>query len=190
MGRNSSGVKGIRLTAGDSVIGMLVADPEATLLTACANGYGKRTPFGPNSPAEEVESATEGVEAADDDREDEMPEVEAEVSDESEEGDEGSSGQRYRTQHRGGKGLRDIKTTERNGPAIGISSVRDDDEIFMITSRGKLQRIAVADISIIGRNTQGVKIMGLDEGDTLVALKRVPKEEAAEKENGAENDEG
>ena len=151
-------------------------------MTACANGYGKRTPFGPNlPPVEEVEAAGEGVEAADDDREDETPEVEAEVGGRSgrRRGGEGPSGQRYRTQDRGGKGLRDIKTTERNGPAIGIASVRDDDEIFMITSRGKLQRIAVADISIIGRNTQGVKIMGLDEDDTLVAVKRVPKEEGA-----------
>jgi DNA gyrase subunit A len=187
MGRNSSGVKGIRLTAGDSVIGMLVADPEATLLTACANGYGKRTPFGPNLPPVD-DSAPEGFET-DDDREDETPEVETDAPDEADEGDEGSSGQRYRTQHRGGKGLRDIKTTDRNGPAIGIASVRDDDEIFMITSRGKLQRIAVADISIIGRNTQGVKIMGLDEGDTLVALKRVPKEENDVKENGEKTEE-
>ena len=52
MGRASSGVKGIRLTKDDLVVGMVVADPEATLLTACANGYGKRTPFGPNLEVE------------------------------------------------------------------------------------------------------------------------------------------
>ena len=50
MGRNTSGVKGIRLRGDDRLVGMVVADPEATLLTACANGYGKRTLFGPNSP--------------------------------------------------------------------------------------------------------------------------------------------
>ena len=49
MGRNSSGVKGISLSAEDELVGMVVADPEATLLTACQNGYGKRTHFGPNS---------------------------------------------------------------------------------------------------------------------------------------------
>ncbi len=70
-----------------------------------------------------------------------------------------SSGARYRTQRRGGKGLRDIKTTERNGPVIGIAGVRDDDEILMITARGKLQRIVAGDVSVIGRNTQGVRIM-------------------------------
>ena len=51
MGRDTSGVKGIRLARTTSVVGMVVADPEATLLTACANGYGKRTPFGPNLAA-------------------------------------------------------------------------------------------------------------------------------------------
>ena len=55
MGRASSGVKGIRLSKDDQVVGMVVADPEATLLTACANGYGKRTPFGPNSTVELAE---------------------------------------------------------------------------------------------------------------------------------------
>jgi DNA gyrase subunit A len=49
-----------------------------------------------------------------------------------------------------------------------------------MTARGKLQRIAAREISVIGRNTQGVRIMSLDEGDTLVAVVRVPKEEEAE----------
>jgi DNA gyrase/topoisomerase IV subunit A len=60
----------------------------------------------------------------------------------------------YRTQRRGG-GLRDIKTTERNGPVIGIVSVRDDDELLMMTSRGKIQRVVAGEIRVIGRNTQG-----------------------------------
>ena len=92
---------------------------------------------------------------------------------------------RYRTQRRGGKGLRDIKTTERNGPVIGIVRVDDDDELMMMTARGKIQRVAVSDISVIGRNTQGVRIMILDEGDTLAAIVRVPREEREEEdENG------
>jgi DNA gyrase subunit A len=193
MGRNTSGVKGIGLMAGDEVVGMVVADPSATLLTVCEKGYGKRTNFGPNEagvggresgvgegeapaepPAEEdlgpagddetVGSALRGV----------PPSEEAEAE------EEGPSGQRYRTQHRGGKGLRDIKTTERNGRVIGIVRVDDRDEVLMMTARGKLQRIAAADISVIGRNTQGVRIMSLDEGDSLVAVVRVPPEEETE----------
>jgi DNA gyrase subunit A len=171
MGRNTSGVKGISLVGDDRVVGMVVTEPEATLLTACLNGYGKRTPFGPNQTG-----AVEGA-LPDDDDIAPAPAAESEAGEE-EEG--GSSGARYRTQRRGGKGLRDIKTTDRNGPVIGIAGVRDDDEILMITARGKLQRIVAGDVSVIGRNTQGVRIMTMDEGDTLAAIVRVPREESEE----------
>jgi DNA gyrase subunit A len=194
MGRNSSGVKGIKLTAGDELVGMVVADPEATLLTVCLNGYGKRTDFGPNSAAVEEEPTSE-VPADDDDGEEEPLGaaeagragsvspllVEPGEEDEDESGEEaGSSSRRYRTQRRGGKGLRDIKATERNGPVVSIVSVRDDDELLMMTARGKIQRIVAGEISSIGRNTQGVKIMSLDEGDTLAAAVRVPRVEGGE----------
>jgi DNA gyrase subunit A len=192
MGRDSSGVKGIRLSKDDHVVGMVVADPEATLLTACANGYGKRTPFGPNlalDVAEGGSSEGEGGEPADDDA-DQADAAEQESAEEVAEGEGGdynegesehSSTRSYRTQRRGGKGIRDIKTTERNGPVIGIVAIREGDELLMMTARGKIQRIRSGDISIIGRNTQGVRFMSLDEGDTLVAVKRVAKEESAEK---------
>ncbi len=149
MGRNTSGVKGINLSKGDKLVGMVVADPEASLFTACVNGFGKRTPFGPN--ATQLENETNE--------------------------DETSSTFRYRTQNRGGKGLRDIKTTDRNGAVIGIVRVDDTDELMMMTSRGKIQRVKVSDFNDIGRNTQGVRIMKLDEGDTLAALVCVPAEE-------------
>ena len=153
MGRNTSGVKGITLSDGDEVVGMRVADPNATLLTTCEKGYGKRTPFGPN------------------------------IGDLSEDGDEASSSARYRTQKRGGKGLRDIKTTERNGKVIGISSVNDDDELLLMTAKGKIQRIKCSEISTIGRNTQGVRIMRLKDDDTLATIVRVPRDEL-ENEDG------
>ncbi|HZL88153.1 MAG TPA: DNA gyrase subunit A [Pirellulaceae bacterium] len=173
MGRNSSGVKGISLVGGDELVGMVVADPGATLLTVCEKGYGKRTNFGPNA------DVVEGPPPPDDEGGDQA--ASAESADEAEEGEEGdSTSRRYRTQRRGGKGLRDIKTTARNGKVIGISRVDDRDEILMMTARGKLQRVPAADISVIGRNTQGVRIMSLDEGDTLVAVVRVPKEEESE----------
>ncbi|MCX7427639.1 MAG: DNA gyrase subunit A [Planctomycetia bacterium] len=169
MGRNSSGVKGIKLATDDEVVGMVTVEPEATLLTVCAHGYGKRTPFGPGMRDEPDVEETAAVDEGD-----------AEVEGEGE-GEEVLSSQRsYRTQHRGGKGLRDIKTTARNGPVIGCVRVDDDDELLMISARGKLQRIAASDVSIVGRNTQGVRIMSLDEDDTLVALKRLPREDDEE----------
>src|SRR6185295_8146262 len=60
MGRNTSGVKGVSLSKGDTLVGMVVADPEATLLTACQLGYGKRTPFGPNAPMPEGDVPEDG----------------------------------------------------------------------------------------------------------------------------------
>jgi len=189
----------------DHVVGMVVADPEATLLTVCAHGYGKRTPFGPNQPAESGDTAAQSEGLPEDDEEsvdlDQAPEGTAatgstgdgeteagsagatdSASDgESEAGGEGHSSQHsYRTQHRGGKGLRDIKTTDRNGPVIAVVRVGDPDELMMITARGKIQRVRVSDVSIIGRNTQGVRIMSLDDDDALVAVKCVPREEGDE----------
>jgi DNA gyrase subunit A len=176
MGRNTSGVKGITLSKGDSLVGMVVADPEATLLTACANGYGKRTPFGPSAPPEGEPEDESG----------ESPSLEkavvgGETAAESEEAtDEASSSFRYRTQYRGGKGVRDIKTTARNGPVMDIVPVTDNDEVMIMTARGKIQRVKASDFNPIGRNTQGVRIMTLDEGDTLTAVVRVPQEENGE----------
>jgi len=187
MGRNASGVKGISLVKGDSLVGMVVVNPEGQLLTVCQNGYGKRTPFGPNYSEAEEEGAEQGGAVADASTppQGEGPGAPEELTDDSAHGDENgdsdenetSSGARYRTQRRGGKGLRDIKTTRRNGPVIGILSVTDEDDVLMMTARGKIQRIACNEISVIGRNTQGVRIMSLDEDDTLVAVKLVPREE-------------
>jgi DNA gyrase subunit A len=91
-----------------------------------------------------------------------------------------SSSNRYPTKGRGTMGVRDIKTTDRNGPVVAIEVVRDSDELLLMTARGKIQRIRARDVSVIGRNTQGVRIMSLDEGDTLVAVVRVPPDEAGE----------
>ena len=68
---------------------------------------------------------------------------------------------------------------------IGIVSVTDDHEVLMMTARGKIQRTAASEISVIGRNTQGVRIMNLDDEDKLVAVVRVPKEEESAVETEA-----
>lgn len=133
MGRPAHGVRGIKLEDGDEVVGMVVAagdgDP-ASLLTVCANGYGKRT------------ALTE-----------------------------------YRSQSRGGKGLIDIKTTDRNGPVVAITKVDDDDEVMITTTGGIIIRTRVRDVSLIGRNTQGVRLIRVDEGDTVSSVAKLPKDE-------------
>ncbi|MDH4083503.1 MAG: DNA gyrase subunit A [Nitrospira sp.] len=80
----------------------------------------------------------------------------------------------YRVQGRGGKGIISVKTTERNGLAIGFLQVRDDDEIMLMAAQGKVLRCKVDDIREIGRNTQGVRILDLDgEGDRVVGVARL-----------------
>jgi DNA gyrase subunit A len=85
-----------------------------------------------------------------------------------------ASSKSYRRQRRGGKGIRDIRTTSRNGAVVKIASVASGDEVLMITAQGMIQRIRVEDISEIGRNTQGVRVMRLDESDKIVSLARIP----------------
>ena len=135
MGRQATGVRGIRLRKGDAVVGMSMVLADATLLTIGENGYGKRTEFS-----------------------------------------------EYRTQSRGGIGLINIKTSERNGKVVAMLTVRDGDELMLITHAGQMMRIGVDSKTIrpIGRATQGVRIMRLNEDDKLVAVTRVTEEEAGE----------
>ena len=115
MGRPAYGVKGIDLSDGDEVVGMIVANGDedpASILTVCAKGYGKRTLL------------TE-----------------------------------YRSQNRGGKGLIDIQTTDRNGPVVAVAKVTDADEVMLTTSGGMVIRTLVDSIRPIGRNTQGVRLI-------------------------------
>ncbi|MGH7128486.1 MAG: DNA gyrase C-terminal beta-propeller domain-containing protein, partial [Planctomycetaceae bacterium] len=180
MGRATRGVKGISLSQGDKVVGMAIADESMTLLTVCENGYGKRTPFGPGElQPGETEEEDDAATLADAALADEGSAAEAE-----ENGSRyTSSSMRYRRQRRGGKGLRDIRTTPRNGPVIDVLAVADEDEILMVTAGGKIQRIRAGDISQIGRNTQGVRIIRLDEGDKLVSVARIPGEVAEDVED-------
>ncbi len=84
---------------------------------------------------------------------------------------------RYRSQKRGGKGLINIKTTQRNGKVVGIIQVVDEDEIMILTNRGKIIRMKVKDISVIGRNTQGVRLIGLEQGERTVGVARLAERE-------------
>lgn len=171
MGRNTRGVKGITLQDNDAVVGMVVADPEGYLLTICENGYGKRTPFGANIAGEPSESAVEdsGIEEP-------IPPEGAEEGEQPRE----STAMRYRKQRRGGKGLRDIRTNERNGKVVGVLSVRDGDDIMLITAGGMVNRTHVNEIRPQGRNTQGVRIMSPHEGDRVASVAKVPREEIEE----------
>ena len=93
----------------------------------------------------------------------------------------------YRCQGRGGKGVIDIKTNDRNGLVIGTCIVRDNDDVMMVTNAGKIIRVKASGISLIGRNTMGVNLVSTTEGEKVVAVARVidggdDEEEVAEEE--------
>jgi DNA gyrase subunit A len=90
----------------------------------------------------------------------------------------------YRLQSRGGKGLINIKTSERNGPVVGVNFLRADEQVMLITEKGMIIRLNTADISTIGRNTQGVRLIQLEEGDHLVSVARLAEREEDEESPG------
>jgi DNA gyrase subunit A len=132
MGRNARGVRGMMLEDGQSVIAMLVAeDEQQSVLTATANGYGKRT------------SITE-----------------------------------YTRHGRGTKGMIAIQQSERNGKVVAATLVHTDDEIMLITDRGVMVRTRVSEIRELGRATQGVTLISLDDGAQLSGLQRIVENDA------------
>jgi DNA gyrase subunit A len=83
----------------------------------------------------------------------------------------------YRLQARGGKGLIDIKASDRNGPVVGVNFLRGEEQVMLITEKGMIIRLNTAEISTIGRNTQGVRLIQLEEGDHLVSVARLAERE-------------
>ena len=125
MGREATGVRGIKLAEGQELISLIVVG-DGLILTASANGYGKLTPL------------------------EDFP------------------------QHgRGGQGVIALQTSERNGDMVAALQVSPGHELMLISSNGTLVRTPVADVSIVGRNTQGVRLIRLDEGDRLTGVERV-----------------
>ncbi|MCH7537519.1 MAG: DNA gyrase subunit A [Proteobacteria bacterium] len=125
MGRGAAGVRGIKLPKNHEVIALTIIR-EGLILTATANGYGKRTPV------------------------DDFP-----------------------LQGRGGQGVIAIQTSDRNGNTVGALQVAAEDEIMLISSNGTLVRTAVGGISIMGRNTQGVRLIRVARDQRLVGLARI-----------------
>jgi DNA gyrase subunit A len=83
----------------------------------------------------------------------------------------------YRQTHRGGKGIITMKTTDKTGPVVGVRMVTEDDQIMLITSGGKVIRTSVNEIRVIGRNTQGVRLIGMEEGERVAAVARLAERE-------------
>jgi DNA gyrase subunit A len=125
MGREATGVRGIKLGEGQELISLIVVG-EGLVLTASANGYGKLTPL-----------------------------------------------EDFPAHGRGGQGVIALQTTERNGEMVAALQVNSEHELMLISSTGTLVRTPVAEISIVGRNTQGVRLIRLDEGERLTGIERI-----------------
>ena len=136
MGRNASGVRGIRLAGSeDEVVGMVCIpkDQKREILVVSENGYGKRS-----------------------DLED------------------------YRVTNRGGKGVKTINITEKTGNLIAVRDVNDGDDLMIINKSGIIIRMAIADLRVVGRATQGVRLIKITEGDAIAAVAKVDVEAGAE----------
>ena len=83
----------------------------------------------------------------------------------------------YRLQTRGGIGIINIQTSDRNGRVVGITQVTDDDELMLITQQGKILRMASKDIRSIGRATQGVRLIEIEGEDRAVSIARLAESE-------------
>jgi DNA gyrase subunit A len=132
MGRNASGVRGIRLKdKKDEVVGMIsVNDMDANILVVSENGFGKR-----------------------------------------------SSLEDYRLTNRGGKGVKTISITEKTGKLVSLKSVSDNDDLMIINKSGIAIRMQVEDLRVMGRATQGVKVISLKDGDSIAAVAKVMKDD-------------
>jgi DNA gyrase subunit A len=138
MGRDSTGVRGVKLADDQRLIALIVLG-EGHVLTASESGYGKLTPL------------------------DEFP-----------------------VHSRGGQGVIALQTSERNGGTVAALQVSATDELMLISSAGTLVRTPVRDISVVGRNTQGVRLIRMGEGERLTGIERV---EALEVADAAASDE-
>jgi len=90
----------------------------------------------------------------------------------------------YRQQTRGGKGLINVKTSGRNGRVVGVKLLSGDEGVMLITEKGMIIRLNTADISTIGRNTQGVRLIQLEDGDHLVSVARLAERDEDEESPG------
>jgi DNA gyrase subunit A len=90
----------------------------------------------------------------------------------------------YKSQTRGGLGLKNIKTSDRNGKVVALKAVQNDDDLMLITANGMIIRTGLDEIRSIGRNTQGVRLINLKEGDKLVAAEKIAAEDLEGEEEG------
>ncbi|HEY4706891.1 MAG TPA: DNA gyrase C-terminal beta-propeller domain-containing protein, partial [Thermodesulfobacteriota bacterium] len=176
----SGGLIAVNLDEGDSLISARLTDGKMDLFLGTHMGQAIRFPEEEVREMGRVTRGVRGIKLAEGDRVVSMETVEenATVLTVTEHGfGKRTEFAEYRGQGRGGSGLINIKITEKNGPVAGIVKVRDSDELMISTSAGKIIRIAMKDVTVIGRNTQGVKLMDIEKDEHITGIAPIAEKE-------------
>ena len=181
----ATGINAINIEEGDELIDVLITDGGNDIVLATSHGMSVR--FSERNVREMGRTTTgvRGIQLGEDDKVIGMVVLrrEATLLVVSEYGmGKRSKASDYRVQRRGGKGIITLKRTEKTGSIVALKEVLPDDELMMITRHGVIIRVPVDGIRVIGRNTQGVRVMNLDSGDTLVDVARVVNEDGETEE--------
>jgi DNA gyrase subunit A len=185
----SSGINAINIEAGDELIEVQITDGTNDVVLATRNGMSIR--FSEKDVREMGRATTgvRGIQLGTDDRVIGMVVIrrDATLLVVSERGlGKRSNLADYRVQKRGGKGIITVKRTEKTGAVVALKEVLPDDELMLVTRQGVIIRLPVEGIRVIGRNTQGVKVMNLDAGDSVMDVARVVREDDAEDADAAQ----
>ncbi|MCW5889379.1 MAG: DNA gyrase subunit A [bacterium] len=176
-----SGLIAIALEAGDEVVGVKLTDGKCEVILSTAEGQAIRFE---ESEVRPMGRSTYGVVGMKLDEGDSVVAIDlVEPGNALLAVSENGYGKRtamdeYRCTHRGGKGIITMRTTDRTGRVIGVRMVSEDGQLMLVTSGGKVIRIRAAEIRVIGRNTQGVKLIDLEEGERLASVARLAEADA------------
>jgi DNA gyrase subunit A len=181
----STGIRAIALEDGDEVIGVRLTDGQQEIILSTLDGQSIRFKEEQVRPTGRGAYGVVGMrmETGDEVVSMEILSPGADILTVSENGyGKRTAMEEYRLTARGGKGIITMKTTDKTGRVVGVQQVTEDDQLMLITNIGKIIRLRVKDIRIIGRNTQGVRLIDLQEGERVVSLARLAEKEEEEEE--------
>ncbi len=176
-----AGIAAISLEEGDEVIGVRLTDGQREIILSTAAGLSIRFREEDVRPMGRTATGVRGIALEDGDAVVGLDVVDpaATLLAVSERGfGKRTAMEEYRVQSRGGKGIITMKVTERTGKVVGVQMVRDEDEVMLVTDSGRVIRFPVRDVSVIGRNTQGVRLIELAGEERVVAVARLAEREA------------
>ncbi|PLX96381.1 MAG: DNA gyrase subunit A [Desulfuromonas sp.] len=178
----AGGIIALTIDEGDHLIAARLTDGDTDILLASRNGKAIRFPEKDVRSMGRTARGVRGMALEDDDKVIGMEAVTDATSATLVTVTENGYGKRtsldeYRVQSRGGKGIITIKTSDRNGKVVDIKLVDDDSDLMFITDRGQVLRTSVGHLSIIGRNTQGVRLMVLEAGERIVAVAKLAEKD-------------